>query len=236
MDKDYDQDYYAAMNKQFNFLSRDGRIEFALRQAQTNESQAAQKLKFAQSSLNSYRHMRTKRFLRLPELAAYLGVNAVWLHSGEGSPFLGSGKDTNKLQSYSINMNKAFFDNHYSKQYPDKTFEELTIHLPVSDLQKLNSNNLGYILMPDDSMEDEIKYGSIVIIDESDTYIENGKLYALMVYDNVTIRRIYQINKNITLKVNNQNTYQDDQIDRDHIEASGLEILGKIRLVKNYYM
>lgn len=220
---------------QYNFKKREDRVDFALRQAGVNELQVSQKLDFAQSSLNNYKKGRTKRFLRLADVASYLGVNATWLHTGEGSPFLGSGKDSGKSQFYTLPMNKAYYINHYNKRYPGKTIDDLSIQLPVADIQKINSTNLSYILMPDDSMEDEIKYGSIVILDENDIYVENGKFYAVTVYDNVTIRRTFQLNKTITLKVLNGNTYEDQAFDREGIENSGLDILGKVRLVKNYY-
>lgn len=236
MDKTVDQTSRSSdLNDQFDFHKRGDRIEFALRHAGINESQAAQILNFAQSSLNNYRHNRTKRFLRLADLASYLGVNAVWLHSGEGSPFQGTGKDPIKSQYYAVKMNQKFFDNHFSKQYPDKNLEDLAIQISVSDLHKLNSTDLSYVLMPDDSMANEIKYSSTVIIDENDVYIENAKLYAVCTYDNVNIRRIYQVNKTVTLKANNNSAYEDHQLDRALIDSSGFDVLGKVKLVKNYY-
>lgn len=224
----------SSFSERHNLKTREDRIEFALKQAGTNELQAAHSLKFSQSSLNQYKKCRTQRFQRLAELASFLGVNAVWLHTGEGSPFVGSDKDPLLSQYFSISMNRSFYDNHYNKKYPGKNYEDLTIQLTAHDFQKLNSSSLSYILMPDDSMDSEIGNGSIVIIDESDIYIENGKLYAVVVYDLVTIRRTYQINKNVSLRVNNP-IYQDQTFDRDLINSAGLDILGKVRLVKNYY-
>ncbi|WP_417212015.1 S24 family peptidase [Acinetobacter venetianus] len=235
MNSSIDQSSRTSISDQYNFKNREDRIEYALKQAGVNELQAAQKLDFAQSSLNNYKKGRTKRFLRLADLASFLGVNAVWLHSGEGSPFAGSGKDPVNTHFYPLPMNKAYYENHYRKKYPGKELEQLDIQLPISDFHKINSSNLSYILMPDDSMEDEIKYGSIVVIDESDIYVENGKLYAIIVYDNVLIRRTYLINKTITLKVINNSTYEDQAFDREAINSSGLDILGKVRLIKNYY-
>ncbi|WP_151765819.1 S24 family peptidase [Acinetobacter colistiniresistens] len=220
---------------QYNFKKRDDRIEFALRHAGVNELQVAQQLEFAQSSLNNYKNGKTKRFQRLAELASFLGVNAVWLHSGEGSPFIGSGKDTGKSLFYTLPMNKTYYENYYNKRTPGKDLEELTIQLPISDLKTINSTNISYIYMPDDSMEDEIRYGSIVVIDESDIFVENGKLYAITVFDSVTIRRTYQINKAVTLKVSNQKSYEDQTFEREDIDSSNVDVLGKVRMVKNYY-
>lgn len=225
----------ADVTKQYNFKKREDRIDFALRHAGVNELQVSQTLTFAQSSLNNYRKGKTQRFQRLAELASYLGVNAVWLHTGEGSPFLGSGKDSGNSLFYNLPMNKSYYENYYDKRYPGKSIEDLTIQLPVTDVEKINSTNVSYIYMPDDSMEDEIRYGSIVVIDEGDIFIENGKLYAVTAFDSVTIRRTYQINKTVTLKAINNEAYEDQAFDRDAIESASLDILGKVRLVKNYY-
>lgn len=225
----------AESTQQYNFKKREDRIEFALRHAGVNELQVSQTLDFAQSSLNNYKNGKTKRFQRLAELAGYLGVNAVWLHTGEGSPFLGSGKDSGKSLFFSLPMNKSYYENYYNKRYPGKDIDDLIIQLPVSDLEMINSTNISYIYMPDDSMEDEIRYGSLVVIDESDIFVENGKLFAVTVFDSVTIRRTYQFNKTVTLKVINNKAYEDQGFNRDEIDNANLDILGKVRLVKNYY-
>lgn len=135
------------------------------------------------------------------KLAAYLGVDPVWLEKGEGSPEVAAPTADAEFQSLQAD----------DSQFVQVPLVELKLSAGISGYQttplgdsdstlnlregwmrsrRLNPRNLVAIQVTGDSMERALHAGDIVILDTSDTTPVDGEVYAVNYEGQAVIKRL----------------------------------------------
>lgn len=111
--------------------------------------------------------------------------------------------------------------------------EDLKLSLQTSSpVRPVKTSNI--YKLTDDSMEPTVKIHAIFEVDERDKVFAEGKLYAIRVRQNLTIRRVqFDLAGNILLTADNKK-YETLTVKRDEVKQ--LDVLGKVTMVSNPFL
>lgn len=113
--------------------------------------------------------------------------------------------------------------------FSEERVDELAIPTTIIKLKDLNIKNLVAFRVKGDSMADTINDKAYVVVDTSQKDIEDGKIYALSVDNEVIVKRLFHMLDGILIKSDNKN-YPEQKVTDN---TGFINIIGKIKIILN---
>ncbi|MGN0902411.1 MAG: XRE family transcriptional regulator [Succinivibrio sp.] len=170
---------------------------------------------------------------RVAKIAEALGVNIMWLISGEGSMYSNViALDNEEFPSADFIQIPESAVSFGAGECPEPTYEELRETLPATyrkdffSRHGLNPHKCKRVRVQGDSMSPLILDGDCILIDcEHVDHIDNGAVYAIAYDHNLMVKRL--ISQFGRLVIKSENTSYPDVILSEE-EAQNVIILGKV--------
>jgi len=168
----------------------------------------------------------------LAKIAKKYNASLEWLISGTGDitqeqePIIATDEDFAFIPFYDV---KASCGNGYHNGDHVVIKGELAFKRTWLKAENLQEKDLAIITAKGDSMSPTISEGAILLVNSNYSRIENGRVYALMVGDEVRVKRLFiGFSGDCRISSDNQNKtlYPDETISAN--DLAGLHIIGRV--------
>lgn len=205
------------------------RLLMARKAKKMTQQELAKKARVAQATVSDIERGRNQTTIEAPALAKALGVSVDYLLLGKESeqePIIATDEDFAFIPFYDV---KASCGNGYHNGDHVVIKGELAFKRTWLKAENLQEKDLAIITAKGDSMSPTISEGAILLVNSNYSRIENGRVYALMVGDEVRVKRLFiGFNGDCRITSDNQNKilYPDETISAN--DLAGLHIIGRV--------
>lgn len=193
------------------------------------QQELAKKAGLTQATISDIERGRNQTTIEAPTLAKALGVSVDYLLLGkemEYEPVIATDEDFAFIPFYDV---KASCGNGYHNGDHVVIKGELAFKRTWLKAENLQEKDLAIITAKGDSMSPTISEGAILLVNSNYSRIENGRVYALMVGDEVRVKRLFigfGGDCRITSDNPNKTLYPDESISPEAL--AGLKIVGRV--------
>lgn len=221
----------------FNLLA--DRIRYLMDHFGLSQTKLGEKAGVKPSSVNAWLTGKTKQLKGDTALllSRNIGVSAEWLVNGTGTPELRTVTETPDGEHADPEyVEIPLYDVHftcgpgYSPSY-DQAHDVTPLSFRSSWFRKhhLNPDKCVSAVVDGDSMEPCLHEGDVVVIDQNDNErIENGHVYAIMLNDELLIKRLYRnLQGDVTIHSDNVEKFPEDKLMHDD-ESNVFKLIGRV--------
>lgn len=206
------------------------RLLMARKSKRLTQRDLAVKAGISQTTISDIERGRNGGSTELMSIAKVLGVSVDYLLTGRDNSqeveIIATDEDFAFIPFYDV---KASCGNGYHNGDHVVVKGELAFKRTWLKAENLQEKDLAIITAKGDSMSPTISEGAILLVNSNYSRIENGRVYALMVGDEVRVKRLFigfSGDCRITSDNQNKTLYPDETISAN--DLAGLHIIGRV--------
>lgn len=165
------------------------------------------------------------------KIAKYFNVSIEWLTNGVGNRYLSDDKGFmeraekgHELITIPNNNMNCFCS--FINKFGENQEKAITLDYALLKYTGVEPGKTEFIKVDRNNMAPLLFDGEYAIIDTSKSFIEDGKIYALYIFDQIRINRLYRKIDGALILKNENKAFDDDIVPEDRKEI--VKVLGKV--------